>query len=244
MVGNMTFATRITARSTSALLRLIRRRIAGSVVQDADLGLERIGTDYGGWIVPTHLIKVGWLCYCGGVGEDISFDLDLIRRFGVTVYAFDPTPRAIRYAEAEAKDEARLHFLPVGLWSEDATLRFFAPQDPSHVSHSVVNLQKTTTFFEARCRSVASLKADLGHEHIDLVKLDIEGAEHRVIESMLSAGIRPTVLCTEIDQPVGPLRFWLTIRRVRSAGYALVAMSGWNFTFVRKEALAGDSGDR
>jgi FkbM family methyltransferase len=219
-------------------LRVARRLVRRTLTLEPSLRLETIGSTYGGWIVPVNLIDASWLCYCGGVGEDISFDLGLIRRFGVTIYAFDPTPRAVIYAEAEAHDETRFHFVPVGLWSEDTTLRFFAPQDPAHVSHSVVNLQKTTDFFEARCRSVVSLKAELGHQHIDLVKLDIEGAEHRVIESILSAGIRPSVLCTEIDQPVGPLRFWRTIKRVRSAGYALVAMSGWNFTFVRKDALA------
>ena len=32
--------------------------------------------------------------YSLGVGDTIDFDLDLIQRFGVTVYAFDPTPYA------------------------------------------------------------------------------------------------------------------------------------------------------
>src|SRR3546814_9362953 len=54
--------------------------------------------------------------------------------------------------------------MPVGLWSEDATLRFYAPRDPTHVSHSIVNLQETESYFEARCRSIASLMAELGHD--------------------------------------------------------------------------------
>jgi FkbM family methyltransferase len=223
------------------LLTLVRRIVLGYLRPSSRLSLKSVGSAYGGWIVPTALIRADWLCYCGGVGEDLTFDLGLIRRFGVTVYAFDPTPRAITYANSEARDEFRFRFLPVGLWSEDTTLRFFAPRDPAHVSHSALNLQKTTEFFEARCRSLASLMAELGHEGVDLVKLDIEGAEHVVIDSMLKAGIRPTVLCTEIDQPVGPLRFWRTIHRVRSAGYALVAISSWNFTFVRKDALGMDA---
>jgi hypothetical protein len=130
----------------------------------------------------------------------------------------------------------------VGLWSEEATLRFYAPRDPSHVSHSVVNLQGTDEYFEGLCRSLPSLMTELGHGSIDLLKIDIEGAEHRVIRSMLASGIRPTVLCTEIDRPVTPLRFWTTIRRVLSAGYTLVAVDGWNFTFVRSDALPGAAG--
>ena len=208
------------------------------VEERASLGLERIGSDYGGWIVPASLIAHDWVCYCGGVGEDITFDLGLIERFGVSVIAFDPTPRAIAHVAVAAADEPRFRFMPVGLWSEDTTLRFFAPKDPAHVSHSVVNLQRTAEYFEAPVRSLLSVMSELGHRSIDLLKLDIEGAEHRVLAATLAAGIRPKVICTEIDQPVGALRFWSTIRRVRSAGYSLVAMAGWNFTFVRNDLIA------
>ena len=62
-------------------------------------GLVRIGSDYGGWIVPTSLLSRDSVCYCVGVGEDISFDLGLIRQFRCQIYAFDPTPRAKAFVE-------------------------------------------------------------------------------------------------------------------------------------------------
>ena len=80
---------------------------------------------------------------------------------------------------------------------------------------------------------------ELGHDRIDLLKIDIEGAEHRVVRSMLAAGIRPTVLCLEIDQPVRPWTFWRTVRRIRVAGYDLVAVDHWNLTFLRSGAAVG-----
>ncbi len=202
----------------------------------AALGLEKLGSDYGGWIVPTAVITDAWVCYCGGVGEDLTFDLGLIDRFGCMVRAFDPTPRAIAYAASEAGAEPRFRFLPVGLWSEDTTLRFFAPRNPAHVSHSVVNLQRTDEYFEAACRSLPSLMRELGDDRFDLLKIDIEGAEHRVVRSMLEAGLRPDVLCMEIDQPVRARTLWRTVRRIRSAGYTLVAVDHWNLTFVRAAA--------
>jgi FkbM family methyltransferase len=178
-----------------------------------------------------------WRCYDGGVGEDVSFDLGIIDRFGCEVFAFDPTPRAIAFAEPIAQDQPRFHFMPVGLWSRDAVLRFFAPRNPDHVSHSVVNLQGTSDWFEAQCRTIPSLMAELGHASIDLLKLDIEGAEHAVLASVMDAGVRPPVVCFEVDQPVGPIRFWRTIRRVLGHGYDLVAAHGWNFTFVRRDVV-------
>ena len=217
-------------------LRRARRWVVGRVRQRPDLGLQKIGTAYGGWIVPTRLLGQGSRCYCAGVGEDVSFDLGLIERFGCEVLAFDPTPRAIAYAEPIAQREPRFRLLPVGLWSSDTVVKFYEPKDPTHVSHSVVNLQGTSAFFEASARTVPSLMAELGHASIDLLKLDIEGAEHTVLASTLEAGILPTVLCFEIDRPVGPLRFWSTIRRVLGHGYDLVAVDGWNFTFVRRGA--------
>ena len=209
----------------------VRRRVR----ERPELGLEKIGTDYGGWIVPTRLVDETWRCYDGGVGEDVSFDLGLIERFGCSVFAFDPTPRAIAYAEPIAAGEPRFRFVPVGLWSTDTTLRFYSPRNPEHVSHSVVNLQRTDEFFEADVRSIASLMDELGHSTIDLLKLDIEGAEHVVLASTLDKGLRPRVICFEVDQPVGTVRFLRTIRTVLKAGYDLVAVDGWNFTFVGRD---------
>lgn len=228
-------------RIQATLSERLRRRFARSAKRPRKLGLEKIGTGYGGWVVPTALVRGDWVCYDGGVGEDASFALGLIERFGCTVDAFDPTPRAVAYVEGQFAGESRFRFRPVGLWSEDTTRRFWAPRDPSHVSHSILNLQHTDAYFEATCRSVPTLMRELGHDRIDLFKIDIEGAEHAVIRSMLDAGVRPTVLCTEIDRPVGPVRFWRTIRRVRKAGYRLAAVDGWNFTFVRKDAVATGS---
>jgi FkbM family methyltransferase len=229
----------------SSAAAFARRRARGWVLRRVrarpELGLEKVGTAYGGWVVPTRLMDATWRCYCGGVGEDASFDLGIIERFGCSVFAFDPTPRAIAFADGIAAGEPRFRFMPVGLWSSDTTLRFYRPRNPEHVSHSVVNLQGTSEWFEAPCRSVPSLMTELGHPTIDLLKVDIEGAEHAVIPSVLDAGIRPRVVCFEVDQPVGPLRFLRTIRHVLGAGYDLVAVDGWNFTFVRQDVGAAEA---
>jgi FkbM family methyltransferase len=226
-------------RARNWALRRARRSALGNLRDRPDLGLQKIGTAYGGWIVPTRLIESSWRCYCAGVGEDVSFDLGLIERFGCQVVALDPTPRAIAYAEPIAAREPHFRFLPVGVWSSDKVLRFYRPANPEHVSHSVVNLQQTDEWFEAPVRTIESVMREVGDRSIDLLKLDIEGAEHAVLASALAAGIRPTVVCFEVDQPVNPVRFWRTIRGVLGHGYELVAVDGWNFTFVRRGVRPG-----
>ncbi len=74
--------------------------------------------------------------------------------------------------------------------------------------------------------------AELGHDHLDLLKLDIEGAEHETIRALLRDGLRPAVLCVEFDQPE-PLALGLaTTAALRAAGYRLVKLDWFNLTFI------------
>lgn len=195
--------------------------------------LVRLGSGYGGWWVPADLLGPDSICYCAGVGTDITFDEALIERFGCRVWGIDPTPRAIEHVRSVAPDE-RFTMVPVGLSDRAGELKFYAPRDHSHVSHSVKNIQRTEDYFTAEVLSVRDLMDRLGHDHVDLVKLDIEGAEHDTIRQLLADGIRPSVLCVEYDQPEPLAWSRETTRRLRAAGYALAKVEGLNLTFVRR----------
>ena len=203
--------------------------------------VERLGGRYGGWLIPTSALSRASICYCVGVGEDITFDLALIDRFGCDVWAADPTPRAVAHvaktAAADLRYRDKYHFRPVGLWSSDTTLRFFAPANPSHVSHSLTNLHGGSAFIEVPVRALTTLMRDSGHDRIDLLKIDVEGAEYEVLGQLIASGVRPTVLCVEFDQPA-PVRQTLAMaRRLRDeAAYDVVAQDGWNVTFLQRTA--------
>lgn len=199
--------------------------------------LVRLGSDYGGWIVPRRLLRPGAICYCAGVGEDATFDLELIR-YGCLVVSIDPTPRAIQYGERIALQEPGFTLVPIGLWSAPASLRFYAPRDPTHVSHSLVNLQRTSDYFEAECTTVRLLAEKLGHDHVDLLKLDIEGAEYEVLASVLHDGPLPGTICVEFDQPSPMAAVRRMVSDLRKAGYKPVAIERWNVTFCLERELA------
>lgn len=193
--------------------------------------MVRLGTSYGGWWIPRDLVGPDSICYGGGVGTDISFDLALIDSFGCRVWGIDPTPRTADWIASQELDP-RFSLVPVGIAGRDDLVRFYAPERSDHVSHSIKNLQRTTTYFEAEVLTIRSLMDRLGHAQVDLVKLDIEGAEHEAIAQMLDDGIRPTVLCVEYDQPE-PLSWGLaTTKRLRAAGYDLCKVESLNLTFV------------
>ena len=195
--------------------------------------LVRIGSDYGGWWVPEGVLGPQSICYCGGVGTDITFDMGLIERYGCRVWGIDPTPRSVEWIAQQTLDH-RFAMVSLGLAGAPGTARFYAPSDPEHVSHSLKNLQQTQDYFEARVVTVGGLQKELGHNRVDLVKLDVEGAEHDVIQQMLSDDIRPTVLCVEYDQPEPLSHGRATTAALKRHGYGLVKVDGFNLTFLRR----------
>lgn len=193
--------------------------------------MERVGTEYGGWSVPTSLIGESSVCYCGGVGIDVTFDLGLIERFGCTVFAFDPTPSSASHIAELGELDPRFNFLPVGIWSEDTTLPFYEP-DYGDSNFSVVNLHGSEGHFDAPVRSLPSLMVELGHTRIDLLKLDIEGAEYEALKPVLAGDLRPPVLCVEFHKVDGMTMHFRTVRALREIGYETVALDKYDVTFV------------
>jgi len=191
-----------------------------------------LGSRYGGYAVPRDVVRSDWVCYCAGLGEDVTFELELIRQFGCTVYAFDPTPQSVSHCGPLADEDSRFRFHPFALWREDSTQRFYAPDNPNHVSHSLANLQKTDHFIEVDCRSVTSLMAQLGHDRIDLLKLDIEGAEYPVLEDVLGSGLRPQILCIDFHRVAGFKALSAAVQEVRARGYVPVHVYRTDVTFV------------
>lgn len=191
----------------------------------------RIGSDSCGWNVPGALIDSSWICYSAGVGTDITFDLELIERFGCKVYALDPTPKAVKFMK-QAETHPNLHFLPVGLWSHSGMVEFYAPRSRQHVSYSIKNLQRTSSYISCPCETLEQVLARLGHTQLDLLKLDIEGAEFDVLDSILDGTCMPRVLLVEFDQPASFRRIRGTTRRLCRLGYMLTSLENWNFTFV------------
>jgi FkbM family methyltransferase len=195
-------------------------------------GMVRLGSAYGGWWVPSDVLTPGAVAYCAGAGEDISFDIALLDR-GLRVRTFDPTPRAVVHVASHAPDTPMFSFDAVGWWDSSDEIKFYAPRDSAHVSHSAENLQRTQDFFVAPVEPVHLIKERLGDDRVDLIKMDIEGAEYRVIQSLVTNGPLPSVLCVEFDQPQPTRRTVGAIRELKRHGYQLSHVEAWNFTFTR-----------
>jgi FkbM family methyltransferase len=204
-------------------------------VQPAPPGdLVRIGSDYGGREIPDGLLDETSVCYSGGVGLDASFDLGLIERYGCRVHAFDPTPAASAYAREVAEKNERFEFHPLALWSSDGELTLTAPEhrDPQQVENwSSSQGAGNGHSLSAPCRSLESLRRELGHSRIDLLKLDVEGAEYEVLSAALKDGIEIGVICVEFHKTPSIRPMIEMTRTLEGTGFRAVALDGFDVTF-------------
>lgn len=212
-------------------LRLVSILLYCKTLPKTKYKLELLGDKGANWWIPQNVITKNWVVYSGGVGEDISFDTAILKKYNCTVFAFDPTPRAVSYIEKQKIE--KLNFYPIGLWKENKILKFFEPADKNNVSHSVVNLQKTASFFKAPCLTLKTLMHRLGTAKIDLLKLDIEGAEFAVLDQMFADKIFPRIIAVEFDQPKELNSMIEHIKKLLQLGYLLVKQDHFNFTFIR-----------
>src|ERR1700722_14661369 len=115
--------------------------LAGSDVwstPEVNVASERLGSTYGGWTICTEAgLGPNSVIYSVGVGEDISFDLGLIQKFGCPVLAFDPTPRSIDWLKTQNLPQ-QFQFFPWGLGETDGLASFAAPAKARSVSYSSV----------------------------------------------------------------------------------------------------------
>lgn len=197
---------------------------------------ERFGSDYGGWDVVTGLLNKDSVVYSVGVGGEVSFDLALIERFGVTVHAFDPTPQCVTWvAEQSLPKEFVMH--PYGVAAFDGEAKFHPPDDPNHVSHTILD-RPDRSAVSVPFKRLVTIMRELGHDRLDLLKMDIEGAEYGVIADMAASKCLPRQVLVEFHHrfpDVGVRKTEEAIRQMKELGYRLVHVTETveEFTFVR-----------
>jgi FkbM family methyltransferase len=205
-------------------------------------GMVELGSAYGGWTVPGSMIERLWLCYSVGAGGDISFDRELMQRFGVMVRAFDAVAQFAESALQEARDagqEARFSAHHAAIAMCDGPIRMQQSHDPHSRSVSSAGLYESDRFIELPGRTLTSLMTELGDDHIDLLKLDIEGAEYEVIPTLDLRALGVKVFATQLHHSGSVREARALVTQLRQDGYELVACRPIvKLTFARRDLLA------
>ena len=136
-------------------------------------------------------------------------------------------------------DFSKIKYIPLGLWDCQSELKFYKQNNKKNVSQSLIHNMFGRTYDIVRTFSIKDLMLQENHQHIDLMKLDIEGAEIRVLNSMLDDQIYPNYLCVEFDLKLKGKdkenETEKTISRLKNSGYIELINDNLNITFYYEE---------
>lgn len=226
-------------------LKRLRHFLAGRELYprlDRQIPQQRLGSDYGGWHLATQYLDPQSIVYSAGVGKDISFDLQLIKNCQVKVHAFDPTPGSIQWIKSQQLPE-QFVLSEVGLADFDGNVTFHPPGNPDHISHTLLNRSGTAVRgITVPVKRLESIMDEFNHNHIDLLKMDIEGAEYQVIGDLAMGEVRPGQLLIEFHHrfpEIGASTTKQALRQLRSIGYLLYAVSasGEEYSFIHTRLI-------
>jgi FkbM family methyltransferase len=197
-----------------------------------------LGSKYGGWIIPSAIVEPGWTCYCVGAGGDVSFDLELIRRFDVRVRCVEPVEEYVTQALHAANGNTRFSAYRAAIARSDGPVRMEHTRHPGSRSLSSTNLYDSHEYIQAPGRTLPSLMRELGDERMDLLKLDIEGGEYDVLPALDLRALEVKVLAIQIHHNRSVAQAQRLIEHLLTTGYELLAIeSVLKLTFAQQNLL-------
>lgn len=218
--------------------RDLRHSIFYSFVMQKNVPLLALGDESTGcqWTFCPTGLSAGSIIYSGGVGRDVTFDHALADHFGCHIWLFDPSPTGLETMGLPANQRAEFHFVPVGISARDETLHLAPPTNPEEGSWFAAP-SSSGNLVSVECLSLATLMQRHGHDHIDLLKLDIEGPEYVVIDDLLDRKLDIRQICVEYHHGMLPgftrSQTIKSLLRLLKNGYRLIHKVGNNHTFVR-----------
>jgi FkbM family methyltransferase len=200
------------------------------------------GSEYEGWCVASNTLSPTSIVYSIGIGNDISFDLSLIRRYGVRIYAYDPTPESISWISRQNLPD-KFSFFGIGLAHYDGVALFYRHKKETNICHSMAKRNdRVGDAVEVTVHRLESMCKTNHHSRIDLLKMDIEGAEYDVLEDIFQSDIPIDQILVEFhhrfkDIPIRKTK--RTIAHLRENGYRIfyVSLKGREYSFLHERLL-------
>jgi FkbM family methyltransferase len=206
---------------------------------DAKPAKKFLGSGYGGWMVARDPLSSDSVALSFGVGNDISFDLELIRRYGLTVHGFDPSPGVENWIAKQILPPEYI-FHAYGLGMSDGSVRFFVPDENQGMyslsgSHKHVGNRE----IELPVRTLKTIAGSLGLNRIDVLKIDVEGAEYDLIPGIVDLQVPIDQLLIEFHHRAGvaPLAATVdSVKQLKAAGFLLfhVSETSSEFSFIHR----------
>lgn len=194
------------------------------------------GSDYGGWSVSGSHLNESSVIYSFGAGPDITFDLDLVSTYGSFVNIFDPTPSVKETFLNSKETSQKIQFHPLAIGSIDGEILFYGPTNVQFQSFSII--PNDTPPIHVPVMRLSTIMKELGHEKIDLLKMDIEGSEYEVIKDILLSNISINQILIEFHHGMYGISVSQTesvIKLLNLHGYLIfdISETGHEYSFIR-----------
>ena len=212
-------------------VKLFLKRVAGKELwlrREIDVATEESAD----WAYIGSRLGPDSVVYSLGVGDSIDFDLHLIRGSGATVFAFDPTPYACQWVEQQDLPPQFI-FKPWAAAAEDGALRLYRRVNRQGKRDNVMWTTDSAAgdvsdFVDAPAYSLQTMMERLGHERIDLLKMDVEGAEYLILAGLNHVQQLPEQLLVEFHHRfpgIGKEKTASAIAALGERGYKIFAIS-------------------
>jgi len=215
---------------------LLRKELVSKV--QVNVPVQWYGNKNAGFYIYSKYLDNNSIVYSFGVGEDISFDLQLINSFQCKVFGFDPTPKSVNFIKKNNNLPSQYYFIPIAIFNYDGIVNLKLPENPNYVSCKISNESDKNNIIEVPCKKFSTIVKELEHRKIDILKMDIEGAEYDVLDDILKSEILIEQILVEFHHRFPELGINKTkdaIKKLNKYGYKIAAISGSReeYTFIK-----------
>lgn len=189
------------------------------------------------YMIYSPQIKKDSIIYSFGIGFDYSFEIELVEKYGVNVYAFDPSPEVVEKMSGDMHE--KLRYYPYGIADKDEKKTFFKPRYNDNYSEIFSYWTSETEKIEFEVYRLNSLMKKFGHTHLDLLKMDVEGTEFSVLQDIVTQ-LDIDQVCLETHARIFPNSAELmqnTRKLFHENGYVLISNGKHEQTYIKAELV-------
>ena len=227
--------------------RRLMRAIVGRDTQyaaEVELPYALLGDPGAMWAISPTGLNSNSVVYSFGIGDNISFERSLIEKMNVRVHAFDPTPRSAEWLRTQSLPN-EIKCYGIGIASFDGDALFYPPANDRFVSYSTFK-RPGSDAVKAPVRRLKTIMQMLGHDRIDVCKMDIEGSEYDVLADIVREDISIDQFLIEFHHRkpgVGASYTRRAVGALKERGYSIYYVSddGAEFSFASAGVRAGSS---
>jgi FkbM family methyltransferase len=159
-----------------------------------------------------------------------SWAQHMVERYDPVIYAFEPNPNSFARLQEKAVNNPKLQPMPYGLGDEDVTVEFTLKGLGSSMcdersSHS------DTPRIAVDIAAIDRVWKELEFGRVDLMKINIEGAEFPLLDKMIKADLLKNVDCFMIQFHEWPTDAYRKRQRIREE-LSKTHRLEWDYYFI------------